>query len=47
MAAKVLDSWALIAFFEAESAADAVEHVPQQAADGRHRLFMSVKIHGL
>lgn len=42
MAAKVLDSWALIAFFEGESAADAVEHVLQQASDGRHRLFMSV-----
>ena len=42
MAAKVLDSWALIAFFEGEAAADAVEHVLQQAADGRHRLFMSV-----
>ena len=40
MAAKVLDSWALIAFFEGESAADAVEHVLQQAAEGRHRLFM-------
>ena len=42
MAAKVLDSWAPIAFFEGESAADAVEHVLRQAADGRHRLFMSV-----
>ena len=42
MAAKVRDSWALIAFFEGEAAADAVEHVLQQAADGRHRLFMSV-----
>lgn len=42
MAAKVLDSWALIAFFEGESAADAVEQVLQQASDGRHRLFMSV-----
>ena len=42
MAAKVLDSWALIAFFEGEAAADAVEHVLQQAANGRHRLFMSV-----
>ncbi len=42
MAAKVLDSWALIAFFEDETAAEAVEKLLQQAADEKHKLLMSV-----
>lgn len=42
MATKVLDSWALIAFFEDEPAADAVEKLLQQATDEKHRLLMSV-----
>jgi ribonuclease VapC len=42
MAAKVLDSWALIAFFEDEPAADDVERLLQQAAEGKQRLLMSV-----
>ena len=42
MATKVLDSWALIAFFEDEPAADAVEKLLQQAADEKHKLLMSV-----
>ena len=42
MATKVLDSWALIAFFEDEPAADAVEKLLQQAADEKHQLLMSV-----
>src|SRR5690242_16851531 len=41
MAVKVLDSWALIALFEDEPAADAVEQILHQATLGRHRLFMS------
>jgi ribonuclease VapC len=42
MATKVLDSWALIAFFEDEPAADDVEKLLQQAADEKHKLLMSV-----
>jgi ribonuclease VapC len=42
MATKVLDSWALLAFFEDEPAADDVEKLLQQAADERHKLLMSV-----
>jgi len=42
MATKVLDSWALIAFFEDEPAADTVEKLLQQAADEKHKLLMSV-----
>ncbi len=42
MATKVLDSWALIAFFEDEPAAEAVEKILEQAAAERHRLLMSV-----
>lgn len=42
MAAKVLDSWALIAFFEDEPAADAVEEMLHQATLERHRLYLSV-----
>jgi ribonuclease VapC len=40
MATKVLDSWALIAFFEDEPAAEAVEKLLQQAEDGRHKLLL-------
>ena len=42
MAAKVLDSWALLALFEDEPAADAVEQLLHQAVLERHRLFLSV-----
>jgi predicted nucleic acid-binding protein len=42
MATKVLDSWALIAFFEDEPAAEEVEKILQAAADEKHRLLMSV-----
>jgi len=42
MAAKVLDSWALMALFNGEPAADEVEKLLSQAAAGRHELFMSV-----
>ncbi len=42
MAAKVLDSWALMAFYNDEPAADAVEELLLQGADGRHQLYMSV-----
>lgn len=42
MAAKVLDSWALIAFFEDAPAADAVEELIHQAMQEKHRLYMSV-----
>src|SRR6266566_5642229 len=42
MATKVLDSWALIAFFEDEPAAEEVEKLLQQAADEKHRLLLSV-----
>ena len=42
MAAKVLDSWALIALFENEPAADAVENLLHQATMERHKLFLSV-----
>ena len=42
MATKVLDSWALIAFFEDEPAAEAVEKILQWAADDKHKLLMSV-----
>jgi ribonuclease VapC len=41
MAAKVLDSWALIAFFEDEAAADAVEELIHRAAQQKHRLYLS------
>ena len=41
MATKVLDSWALIAFFEDEPAAEAVEKLLVQAAD-KHKLLLSV-----
>jgi len=42
MAIKVLDSWALMAFFEDEPAAEAVEKILEEAAFGRHTLLMSV-----
>ena len=42
MAAKVLDSWALLAFFEDESAADAVEELLHQAVQEKHKLYLSV-----
>jgi ribonuclease VapC len=42
MATKVLDSWALIAFFEDEAAAEQVEKLLQRAADEKHKLLMSV-----
>lgn len=41
MASKVLDSWALIAFFEDEPAADAVEEIIHRATMGRDRLYLS------
>jgi uncharacterized protein len=41
MAVKVLDSWALIAFFEDEPAADAVEELLHRATLGRHKLLLS------
>jgi ribonuclease VapC len=42
MATKVLDSWALIAFFEDEPAAEAVEKILEQATAEKHRLLISV-----
>jgi predicted nucleic acid-binding protein len=42
MATKVLDSWALIAFLEDESAAEAVEKLLAQAAAEKHKLLSSV-----
>jgi len=42
MAIKVLDSWALIAFFEDEPAAEHVEKLLEQAAVDRHKLLLSV-----
>ena len=42
MATKVLDSWALIAFFEDEPAAEQVEKLLAQAAAEKHRLLLSV-----
>ncbi|MGD0744403.1 MAG: type II toxin-antitoxin system VapC family toxin [Verrucomicrobiota bacterium] len=42
MATKILDSWALMALFNEESAADGVEKLLSQAAADRHKLLMSV-----
>lgn len=42
MATKVLDSWALIAFFEDEPAAEAVEKLLAQATAEKHKLLLSV-----
>ena len=41
MAAKVLDSWALVAFFEDEPAANAVEEFLYRAAREKHKLYLS------
>ena len=41
MANRVLDSWALIAFFEDEPAAEAVEEILDQANRDKHRLYLS------
>ena len=42
MAAKVLDSWALLAFFKGEAAADDVETLIHKATDEKVRLFLCV-----
>jgi len=42
MATKVLDSWALLAFFEDEPAAEEVEKVLLDAERGRHKLLLCV-----
>jgi predicted nucleic acid-binding protein len=42
MAIKVLDSWALLAFFEDEPAAEEVEQLLHQAAGQKHKLLLSV-----
>ena len=42
MAIKVLDSWALMAFFEDEPAADEVEKLLHQATEEKHKLLLSV-----
>ncbi|HLJ25030.1 MAG TPA: PIN domain-containing protein [Candidatus Acidoferrales bacterium] len=42
MAVKVLDSWALIAFFEDEPAAEEVEKLLVKAEAGAHQLLLSV-----
>ena len=42
MATKVLDSWALIALFNEEPAADDVEKLLHAATGGRHTLLMHV-----
>jgi ribonuclease VapC len=42
MATKVLDSWALIAFFEDEPAAEQVEKLLTQAAAEKRKLLLSV-----
>jgi len=42
MAVKVLDSWALIAFFEDESAAEQVENLLVKAEAGTHKLLLCV-----
>jgi predicted nucleic acid-binding protein len=42
MATKVLDSWALIAFFEDEPAAEEVEKLLVKAEAGTHKLRLSV-----
>jgi predicted nucleic acid-binding protein len=42
MAVKVLDSWALIAFFEDEPAAEQVEKLLVKAESGTHKLLLSV-----
>ena len=42
MAAKVLDSWALLAFFKGEDAADGVEKLIHKATAEKARLFLCV-----
>ncbi len=42
MATKVLDSWALISFFEDEPAAEEVEKLLVKAEAGRHKLLLCV-----
>ena len=42
MATKVLDSWALLAFFEDEPAAEEVEKLLAKADHGTHKLLFSV-----
>lgn len=42
MAVKVLDSWALIAFFEGEPAAEQVENLLVKAEAGTHKLLLCV-----
>jgi len=42
MATKVLDSWALIAFFEDEPAAERVEKLLVKAEAGTHKLLLCV-----
>jgi predicted nucleic acid-binding protein len=42
MATKVLDSWALIAFFEDEPAAERVERLLVKAEAGTHKLLLCV-----
>lgn len=42
MAAKVLDSWAMVAFFEDEPAAATVEELLDLAAQEKHKLYLSV-----
>jgi predicted nucleic acid-binding protein len=42
MAAKVLDGWAMLAFFEDEPAADAVEELLHRAVLEKHKLYLSV-----
>ena len=41
MATRVLDSWALMAFFEDEPSAEEVEHMLLQAEAGKHKLLLS------
>jgi predicted nucleic acid-binding protein len=42
VAVKILDSWALMALFHGESAAEEVEKLLSQAVADRHKLLMSV-----
>ena len=42
MATKILDSWALMALFNDEPAADEVEKLLQKASAGTHKLLMCV-----
>jgi len=42
MATRVLDSWALMAYFEDGPSAETVENMLLQAETGRHKLLLSV-----